>query len=132
MATYAFLDENNIVTDVFVGVDENELIEGKSPEIWYGEFHNKKCLRTSYNTKNGIHASGKEPFRLNYAGVGMFYDESKDAFIFAKPSGCDSWVLDEIAGQWVSPVPRPSEIGRWVWNESTVNWIIDPSAPIEG
>ena len=28
MAHYAFLDENNIVTEVIVGVDETELIEG--------------------------------------------------------------------------------------------------------
>jgi len=121
MATYVFLDENNIVTDVFVGVDETELIDGKSPEDWYGEFHNKRCLRTSYNTKNGVHSLGKEPFRLNYAGIGMYYDEDKDAFIFAKPLGFNSWILDENIGQWVPPIEKPE--GNYIWDEDSVSWI---------
>lgn len=121
MATYVFLDENNIVTDVFVGVDETELIDGKSPENWYEEFHNKRCLRTSYNTKNGIHSSGKEAFRLNYAGIGMSYDESLDAFIFAKPNGFDSWILEESTGQWVAPIQKPE--GDYIWDESSVSWV---------
>jgi len=31
MAHYAYLDENNIVTQVIVGIDENETIDGLSP-----------------------------------------------------------------------------------------------------
>jgi hypothetical protein len=46
MAHYAFLDENNIVTEVIVGIDETELIEGLSPEEWYGNFRNQTCIRT--------------------------------------------------------------------------------------
>ena len=71
MAHYAFLDENNIVTEVIVGIDETELIEGKSPETWYGEFRNQRCVRTSYNGK----------IRYNYAGIGFTYDPIDDAFI---------------------------------------------------
>jgi len=71
MAHYAFLDENNKVTEVIVGIDETELIEGKEPEIWYGEFRNQKCIRTSYNAK----------IRKNYASIGFTYDEVLDAFI---------------------------------------------------
>ena len=44
MAHYAFLDENNIVTEVIVGIDETELIEGLNPEIWYGQFKNQNVL----------------------------------------------------------------------------------------
>lgn len=55
MAHYAFLDENNIVTEVIVGIDESELIEGLDPEIWYGNFKGKTCKRTSYNTSGGVH-----------------------------------------------------------------------------
>jgi hypothetical protein len=34
MAHYAFLDENNVVTEVIVGIDETELIEGLDT-AWY-------------------------------------------------------------------------------------------------
>lgn len=75
MAHYAFLDENNIVTEVIVGIDETELIEGKSPEDWYAEFRGQKCVRTSYNSK----------IRYNYAGIGYTYDPIDDAFIAPMP-----------------------------------------------
>ena len=71
MAHYAFLDENNIVTEVIVGIDETELIEGLDPETWYGNFRGQICKRTSYNGK----------IRGVYAGVGHFYDPVKDIFI---------------------------------------------------
>jgi len=71
MAHYAFLDNNNVVTEVIVGIDETELIEGKSPEVWYGEFRGQRCVRTSYNgTIRGV-----------YAGIGYSYDEELDEFI---------------------------------------------------
>ncbi len=76
MAHYAFLDENNVVVDVIVGIDETELIEGLDPETWYGNFKGLKCVRTSYNGK----------IRYNYAGIGYTYDETADAFIPANPN----------------------------------------------
>jgi hypothetical protein len=76
MAHYAFLDENNIVTEVIVGIDETELIEGKSPENWYSEFKGKPCIRTSYNGN----------IRYNYAGIGFTYDPLDDAFIAPMPN----------------------------------------------
>ena len=75
MAHYAFLD-NNIVTEVIVGIDETELIEGKTPEDWYAEFRGQRCIRTSYN--NNI--------RYNYAGIGYTYDPIDDAFIAPMPT----------------------------------------------
>jgi len=48
MAHYAFLDENNIVTEVIVGIDETELIEGLDPETWYSNLRGQVCKRTSY------------------------------------------------------------------------------------
>lgn len=71
MAHYAFLDETNTVTEVIFGIDETELIEGKNPEIWYSEFRNQTCIRTSYNSK----------IRFNFAGIGYVYDPIDDAFI---------------------------------------------------
>ena len=75
MAHYAFLDDNNIVTEVIVGIDETELIEGKDTETWYGEFRGQKCVRTSYNGT----------IRYNYAGIGYTYDPIDDAFIAPMP-----------------------------------------------
>jgi len=71
MAHYAFVDENNIVTEVIVGINENELIEGISPEKWYGDFRGQKCIRTSYNAS----------IRGNYAGNGYTYFVDADIFM---------------------------------------------------
>ena len=110
MAHYAFLDESNIVTEVIVGIDENELIEGKSPEDWYGEFRGQKCIRTSYNAN----------IRYNYAGIGFTYDEEADAFIPRKPF--ESWVLNDKFS-WVAPIDYPQDEKRYYWDEETGNWI---------
>jgi hypothetical protein len=74
MAHYAFLDENNIVTEVIVGIDETETIEGLDTETWYGNFRNQTCKRTSYNSK----------IRGNYAGIGFTYLPLEDIFISPK------------------------------------------------
>ena len=75
MAHYAFLDSNNIVTDVIVGIDETELIEGLDTETWYGNRRGQVCKRTSYNGN----------IRKNYAGIGFTYDAEADAFIAPRP-----------------------------------------------
>ena len=86
MAHYAFLDDSNIVTEVIVGKDETELIEGKTPEEWYGEFRGQQCVRTSYNGN----------IRYNFAGIGYTYDPIDDAFIPPMPEcGHDSLLLNE-------------------------------------
>jgi hypothetical protein len=110
MAHYAFLDKNNIVTEVIVGIDETELIEGLDTETWYGNFRGQVCKRTSYN--NNI--------RKNYAGIGFTYDSQRDAFIPPKPY--DSWLLDEETAQWEAPVPYPTDGLAYVWNNNKINW----------
>jgi hypothetical protein len=77
MAHYAFLNDSSIVTQVIVGIDETELIEGLDPESWYANFTGQACKRTSYNGK----------IRYNYAGIGFTYDPIDDAFIAPMP--CD-------------------------------------------
>ena len=91
MAHYAFLDENNIVTEVITGIDETELIEGLDPEIWYGNFRNQDCKRTSYNRN----------YRKNFAGIGFTYDPDRDAFIAPEPEG--NIGFDEETCQWLMP-----------------------------
>lgn len=91
MAHYAFLDENNVVTEVIVGIDENELIEGLDPETWYGNFRNQKCVRTSYNNK----------IRKIFAGIGFTYDHQRDVFVPIKPKNAIGF--DEQNWAWVVP-----------------------------
>ena len=88
MAHYAFLDENNIVTEVITGIDETELIEELDPETWYGNFRNQLCLRTSYNSK----------IRGNYAGIGFSYFPDED--IFMPPKCHDEATLNAVLAIW--------------------------------
>jgi len=90
MAHYAFLDDDNIVTEVIVGIDETETIEGLSTETWYGNFRGQTCKRTSYN--NNI--------RKNYAGIGYTYDAERDAFISPKANCHPEEALDEATCRW--------------------------------
>jgi hypothetical protein len=105
MAHYAFLDENNIVTEVIVGKNEGE--EGIDWEQHYGAFRGQPCKRTSYNTHGGVHSGGGTPYRKNYAGIGYTYDAGRDAFIPPKPYA--SWLLDEDTCLWGAPVPYPDD-----------------------
>jgi hypothetical protein len=123
MAHYAFLDENNIVTEVITGVDENVTqidldgteVGGSSEawETWYGNFRGQTCKRTSYNGN----------IRKNYAGIGYKYDEDFNAFIPPKPY--PSWKLDYTTYNWVAPIPKPEEIKDYVWKWSEINqeWV---------
>jgi hypothetical protein len=110
MAHYAFLDANNIVTEVIVGINETELIEGLDTETWYGNFRNQVCKRTSYNGN----------IRKNYAGIGHTYDPVRDAFIPPKPY--NSWILNEDTCNWQAPTPMPSGDGIYQWVEDDLNW----------
>jgi hypothetical protein len=110
MAHYAFLDSNNIVTEVITGIDETELIEGLHPEIWYGNFRNQTCKRTSYNGN----------YRKNYAGIGYTYDPERDAFIAPKPY--TKWVLNEETCIWEAPTPYPTDDKQYVWNDNRGEW----------
>jgi hypothetical protein len=89
MAHYAFLDNNNIVLEVIVGRNEDEVIDGVSDwEQHYGDLRGQVCKRTSYNSN----------YRKNYAGVGMSYDPTLDAFI---PIKChDEATLNNNTCRW--------------------------------
>ena len=102
MAHYALLDEQNIVTQVIVGRDEDDLPDGiTSWEDYYGTFHGQTCRRTSYNTRGNQHILGGTPFRGNYAGIGDVYDVDRDAFIAPEPP--DATGFDEDTMTWIVP-----------------------------
>lgn len=108
MAHYAFLDDDNIVTEVIVGKDETDT--SHDWEQYYGAIRNQVCKRTSYNAK----------IRKNYAGIGYTYDAQRDAFIPPKPYA--SWTLVEDTCQWTAPVAMPTDDKIYSWNESTITW----------
>ena len=118
MAHYAFLNENNIVTEVITGKNEGE--ENIDWEVHYGNFRGQVCKRTSYNTSGGQHNNGGIPYRKNYAGIGYSYDSVIDAFIPPKPF--TSFVLNEETCLWEAPVPYPTDGERYTWNEETISW----------
>jgi hypothetical protein len=118
MAHYAFLDENNIVTEVIVGKDEGE--DGINWEQWYGDFRGQVCKRTSYNTIAGVHNNGGTPYRRNYAGIGYTYRSDIDAFVAPQPY--PSWTLDANA-QWQPPVAMPTDGKMYSWDEETQAWV---------
>mgnify|MGYP000626774201 CR=1 FL=1 len=122
MAHYAYLDENNIVTQVIVGKDEHDIVLDENGnqidwEIYYG------AKKTSYNTLGGVHLLGGTPYRKNYAGIGFTYDAIRDAFIPPRPF--PSWNLNEETCLWEAPIEIPNNIeGQlWNWDEETLNWI---------
>lgn len=116
MAHYAFLDQNNIVTEVIPGRDEWEIVDGISDwEAYYGEFRGQICKRTSYNNN----------YRKNYAGVGYYFDAARDAFIAPKPF--ESWLLDEETCLWQAPTPKPEDGKLYEWDEATLAWVEVPT-----
>lgn len=112
MAHYAYLNSNNIVTNVIVGKEEGE--DGVNWEEYYG------AKRTSYNTQGGIHLNGGVPFRKNYAGLGFTYDPVRDAFIPPKPH--NTWILNENTCLWEPPIPRPQDGKNYRWNQQSMQW----------
>jgi len=118
MAHFAKLDENNIVIEVH-GLNNNELIDDNGIEQeskgidflvnWSGGY--TKWKQTSYNAN----------FRKNYAGIGYFYDETKDAFI--PPQPYPSWLLNENSYQWEAPIAIPTDDERYVWDEANTSWV---------
>jgi hypothetical protein len=116
MASFAKIGLNSKVIEV-VSVHNNELLDanGVEQENIGVDFLTKLTgwaiwKQTSYN--NNI--------RKNYAGVGMTYDEDRDAFIPKKPF--NSWVLNETTCLWEAPVVYPSDGQKYIWNETIQNW----------
>lgn len=141
MAHYAFLDENNRVTEVIVGRDEGT--DGQDWEQIYAQIRGQTCRRTSYNTHGGVYylpETGRpgpdqsRAFRGNYAGIGWEYRADIDAFV--PPQPWPSWTLDPVRALWQAPVPRPQDHGTgdpqryYRWDESQQQWILEDQPEI--
>lgn len=105
MAHYAFINDQNIVTEVIVGRDETE----GDWETYYANIRGQQCVRTSYHGN----------IRGRFAGVGFTYDPVNDVFIAPQPF--PSWTLD-ANHNWQAPVPYPIGDGIYAWNENNQSW----------
>jgi hypothetical protein len=128
MASFAKIGLNNKVIEI-LSVHNNVLKDsnGIEQEVNGIDFLTKLTgypvwKQTSYNTHGGVHDNGGIPFRKNHAGIGMTYDEDRDAFIPKKPY--NSWILNEDTCLWESPVAKPNDENRYTWNELTLTWNI--------
>lgn len=121
MAHYAFLDSQNIVTEVIVGIDE--YADDTYYEDLYGSIKGQLCKRTSYNTLKNTHIHGKVPFRGTYAGVGFKYDPDTDKFY--PPSPFPSWIFNELDYEWKPPIAMPDDGNNYRWDEDSTSWIFD-------
>jgi hypothetical protein len=116
MASFAKIGLNNKVIEV-LSVHNNELLDanGVEQENIGIDFLTKLTgwaiwKQTSYNNN----------FRKNHAGIGMTYDEDRDAFIPKKPY--NSWLLNETTCLWEAPVIKPELTQEQIDNESYYSW----------
>ena len=93
------LHDSNGVEQENIGIDFLTKLTGWA--IW---------KQTSYNGN----------IRKNFAGLGMTYDEDRDAYIPKKPF--NSWTLNEDTCRWEAPVAYPNDGQRYIWNEAIQNW----------
>tara|TARA_R100001079_G_scaffold29742_1_gene15042 strand:+ start:180 stop:749 length:570 start_codon:yes stop_codon:yes gene_type:complete len=134
MASFAKLDENNIVTQI-ESVNNTVLINPATnleEEIRGVNFlrtlykePTANWKQTSYNTHRGVHYSEDEnhkvikssdqskAFRLNHPAVGDTWDEELQGFIPPKPF--PSWIFytgeddgDKKKYEWIAPIDSPT------------------------
>ena len=128
MASFAKIGLNNKVIEVLSVV--NEVLHdsnGVEQEAIGIDFLTKLTgypvwKQTSYNTVGGVHNNGGTPLRKNHAGIGYTYDEDRDAFIPKKPF--NSWILNEDTCLWETPIAKPNDGNKYIWNEVALSWEI--------
>ena len=110
MAYFTKIDENNIVKQVEVVSDAIATTEQNGIDF--------------LEQLHGDQFSWKQTFdngtRKNYAGIGMTYDSTRDAFIPPQPYA--SWTLNEDTCQYEAPVTYPDDGKFYEWDEDTTNW----------
>jgi hypothetical protein len=126
MAHWAELDENNVVTRVLVG--DNNDPAGDEGYQWLLDNLGGTWVKTSYNAVGGKRRNPETGemtndagFRKNYAGIGYTFDAGRDAFIPPKPF--NSWNLNEDTCLWEAPTPYPADGKMYRWDEDTTAWV---------
>ena len=132
MAHFAKLDENNIVTKVWVIMNEDI----NDPDNTAG-LDNEQIGIDFITNELGISGTFKQTsfggnFRGAYAGKGWNYSEEDDKFYPPKPY--DNWVLQDDNITWLPPVEQPTLTDEEVaankmyhWNQDTTQWELGDS-----
>ena len=142
MAHFAKLGSNGKVIQVLTLDNKDMLnadgVEDETVGQQYLEHHNnwpaEMWIQTSYNTSGNQHNLGGTPFRGNYAGIGMIWDEDDQIFWHKKQYA--SWVKDIATASWKSPIgdapaltaeqeaQNEADTHAWhyVWNEANQSW----------
>ena len=121
MSHWAELDNNNTVLRVLVG--DNNDPNGDQGYQWLINNLGGTWIKTSYNTKGGVHTQGGTPLHKNYAGIGYTFDGTG----FAAPQPYTSWTLDEETYLWQAPVAYPEDGNPYTWNEEITSWELLPT-----
>jgi len=120
MAYFARLDDNNIVTGVFIVGDEHC---GGGNFLAREQAGMARCIEENGPGTYKITCK-QNRFRGHFAGIGLMYDENLDRFIVPQPFA--SWTLNE-QGSWNPPIDMPNDATkRHIWNEDTQEWISVP------
>jgi len=98
MSHYAKVVDGKVTQVIVAEPEFFDTFVDSSPGQW---------LATSYNTQGGKHATGGEPIRANYAGIGYIYDAVND--VFYAPQPYPSWTISAPAWLWECPVPHPND-----------------------
>jgi len=111
MAHFAKVDQGKVIKVIVAEQDYIDNLIDTVPGNW---------IQTSYNTHVGVHKNGGTPLRKNFAGIGMIYDQIRDAFYEQQPY--PSWTLNEDTCVWQPPTSMPNDDKMYAWNESTTTW----------
>lgn len=108
MAHFAQIDGDNIVVRVLVVPNEQE---HRGQDFLANDLAlGGRWIQTSYNNQ----------IRKQFAGIGCFYDETKDIFISAQPF---PWFVLNENNDWVCPIgvkPHDGSVvtdDEWLWLE---------------
>lgn len=123
MAHFAKLNDNNEVVQVVVVNNDVITVDGNESEQAGIDF-----LTETFGYSNWKQTSFNATFRKNYAGTGMIYDATRDAFMSRQPY--PSWTLNETTCQWEAQVSRPTDEKDYVWSESEDTWV-ERTFPVE-
>ena len=105
---------------VYQGVVQSVIVAKADFIAQYSDGKPGRWVKTSYNTRAGVHTNGGTPLRKNYAGIGFIYDSKRDAFYEPQPYA--SWILNEDTCVWEPPTARPDDGSEYIWNEATTSW----------
>jgi len=116
MMYFAKIGLNNKVAAV-LNVHENELKDSNDVEH---ESLGVQFLNQTLGNGDYIQCWKDHSKRKHMAGVGMTYNEDKDAFIPIQDY--PSWTLNEDTCVWEAPVAKPDDDKMYIWNEEITNW----------